>query len=132
VIVAVEMSQWESSPDSSVWTFRGVMPSVRIHPFSASPAKGFWFRLAGGWGQMRSKFEVPTTRYVSATNTFVPDTLHLNVNDDGFAAAIAVGYEWRWGKRLGIGPQGEYTYVNTGVGRRADFSNATVNINWYW
>ncbi len=130
VSVGAEMSQWESAPDSSTWTFRGIMPSVTIRA-DQGKLKGGWVRFAAGGGVMRSRF----TALQNSPATVVPayvDTLRYEVSDDGFAAALGLGYEWRWGKRLGIGPMAEITYINAGPGRSANFANVSLNLNWYW
>ena len=106
-LVGVDISKWSANPDSSQtgWSASAICPTFT------------WFRgnmfLRGGlgYGTLSAEKYGYVTAYDFNLGMYVTTRVREKVSDDGFAWLFAGGYEWRYGRRLGIAPQAEYLHI---------------------
>jgi len=127
-LVGVDVSQWSAKPDSSVtgWSATAICPSFT------------WFRgnafLRGGlgYGTLKAEKWGYVTSFDFNLGVYVTRRVKEEVSDDGFAWLAAGGYEWRYGRRLGIAPQLEYFHISAQRALSANTYDASVQLNYYW
>jgi hypothetical protein len=127
-IVGIDVSKWSSKPDSSntPWSASAICPTFT------------WFRgntfLRGGlgYGTLAAEEYAYETVYDFNQGRYVTSRVRHKVSDDGFAWLAAGGYEWRYGRRLGIAPQLEYFHVSAQRALSANVYDASVQLNYYW
>ena len=127
-IVGVEVSSWSASPDSSEtpWSVGVISPTFTWF-------RGNTFLRAGlGYGKLTAEAWGYETVYDFNQGRYITNRVRVETSDDGFALIAAGGYEWRYGKRLGIAPQVEYVHVTAPRALSANLYDASVQLNIYW
>lgn len=101
VFLGVETSTWSDLSDTSEGdvglSFRSFGPSLAWYPGS----KGLYLRGLVGWSWLDLELRPTGGPTYRAT-------------EDGFGAALAIGWEWRIGSTLAIGPQLDFGYLDVG------------------
>lgn len=117
-VVGVEYLAWSTSPtDSTTWDVIAAGPSLTWYWPS-----NLYVRGMVGWGMGEATF---TTGEGAA---LVVNTIH----DDGFAFLGAVGWEWRWRRRLAIAPEAQYLYVGMTKENKFSVASGSLSLNWYF
>ena len=127
-IVGIDLTKWSAKPDSSEspWSVQTIVPTFT------------WFRgnkfLRGGlgYGSLEAEEWGYETVYDFNQGRYVTNRVRVKKSDDGFAWLLAGGYEWRYGKRLGIAPQLQYLHVSAQRALSANEYDASLQLNYYW
>jgi len=128
LVVGIDMTNWSSSPDSSStpWSVMTACPTLTFY-------RGNLFLRGGlGYGSLTAEQWGYETVYDFNQGRYVTNRVRHQVSDDGFAWIAAGGYEWRYGKRLGIAPQLQYAHVTAQRALSANLVDGSVQLNYYW
>ena len=117
-VVGLEYLAWSTSPtDSTSWDLIAAGPSLTWYWPSNLYTRGMV-----GWGFGEAVF---TT---GAGPALVVNTIH----DDGFAFLGAVGWEWRYRRRLAIAPEAQYLYLGLTNVNKYSVASGSLSFNWYF
>jgi hypothetical protein len=127
-IVGIDLTKWSAKPDSSntPWSVQTIVPTFT------------WFRgnkflrLGVGYGSLEAESYGYETVYDFNQGRYVTNRVRVKQSDDGFAWLAAGGYEWRYGKRLGVAPQVQYLHVTAQRALSANEYDASLQLNYYW
>lgn len=107
-----------SPTDSTSWEIVG--GGVGVTWFWPS---NLYLRGTVGWAQVGSSL---------LADGAPPGTPPSRLVDDGFAFAGAVGWEWRYRRRLGLAPQIEYLHAGLARSTSVRLASASLHLNWYF
>lgn len=117
-LVGIEYLTWGATPtDSTSWAVVAAGPSVTWYWRS-----NLYVRGMVGWAMGKAEFETGTA----------PATSLVSIHDDGFAFLGAVGWEFRYRRRLAIAPEVQYLRLGLASRTTYDVMSGALSLNWYY